>query len=231
MPKNLSTTYKPRHLTPRREGEPSIDLTVGWIEHRALRADMSRLLEVLGDDRADRLTVRRAEAVAKYVNLIVFNTHRHHRIEDNGMWPLLAASSLGEIDLAPFTADHEKLDRLLDALAASADAFAHAPVQERPKLYDSLRAVAELLEDHLGREEQVVFPALERYVSVEDFDRLEKLARREFSPADLTFMGPWMARYASVAERNRALTPSWPYRVILAIGGPSYRRLEGRAFS
>jgi hemerythrin-like domain-containing protein len=216
-------------ITPRGPDEPDVDLTVGWIEHRALRADLARFQELLTGSQT--FDPKRATAVRRYLDAIVFATIRHHSIEDDLFWPLLTATTGGEVDLTPLSADHERLDALLEQLSVQASAFATDPVQGVPALAETVKLLRELLEPHLAHEEAVVFPALAKTVSQADYQNIEKAARKRFTTKDLTFLGPWLARYASTEERDRALTPSWPYKVMIALGGLSYRRLERQVFA
>lgn len=218
-------------ITPRREGDPDIDLTVGYVEHRAIRADLSRLVDVFSE--TETMSQARAQGIRTYLDRLSYAIVRHHRIEDDGLWPLLAASTAGmevPIELDSFSEDHVELDALLERIGESAGRFAVSPAGEVKALGALVRDLRDLLEEHLAREEETIFPAVARYVSQPDYERFEREARKQFSVSDLTFMGPWLARYASAAERDRALAPSWPYRVILALGGPSYRRLERKVF-
>ncbi|RJL35924.1 hemerythrin domain-containing protein [Bailinhaonella thermotolerans] len=217
-----------RQITPRREGEPEVDLTVGHVEHRAIRADLRRLTEALAG--AGEVPRERARAIRVYLDRLIFAIVRHHRIEDEALWPLLAASAPGELELDSLSEDHVRLDALLERVGESAARFAQEPAAERAALHGLVRELRDLLEEHLAEEEATVFPAVARYVSLADYEVFERAARKRFSVGDLTFMGPWLAGYASRAERDRALAPSWPYRVILALGRPSYRRLERRTF-
>lgn len=217
-----------QQITPRRDGDPEVDLTVGYVEHRAIRADLKRLVEAL--EKATAMPHDRSAAIRTYLDRLIFAIVRHHRIEDDGLWPLLAASAGEPLGLEELSEDHVELDALLERVGASAARFATGPEAEGETLSRLVRELRDLLEGHLAREEETVFPAVARYVSKPDYDRFERAARKQFTVGDLTFMGPWMAKYASRAERDRALAPTWLYRVILSLGRPSYRRLERRAF-
>ncbi|MEV0201532.1 hemerythrin domain-containing protein [Nonomuraea sp. NPDC050691] len=220
-------------VTPRREGAPEVDLTVGYVEHRAIRADLLRLVTTLDSPDASRMPVRRAAAVRTYIDHLIFATVRHHSIEDEGLWPLLGAATRAAgvtMDLDEFSADHEVLDALLERAGAEAARFAADPAKGARPLAGTVKELRELLERHLGKEEEVIFPAVTRYVSVEDYQRFELEARKRYSVKDLTFMGPWLAKYASRAERDSTLAPNAFYRTMLALGRFGYRSLECRAF-
>jgi hemerythrin-like domain-containing protein len=220
-------------VTPRREGAPEVDLTVGYVEHRAIRADLLRLVTALDTPGAARMPERRAAAIRTYLDRLIFATVRHHNIEDEGLWPLLAAATREAgvtMDLSGFTEDHEVLDTLLERAGADAARFAADRGAGARPFAETVKELRELLERHLAKEEEIIFPAVVKYVSVEDYQRFELEARKRFSVRDLTFMGPWLAAYASPAERDRTLAPNAFYRMMLALGRPSYRSLERRAF-
>ncbi|MFF5212807.1 hemerythrin domain-containing protein [Streptosporangium sp. NPDC000396] len=222
-----------KQITPRREGDPPVDLTVGLVEHRAIRADLLRLVNLLGDPTAGEMPGRRAQAVRTYIDRLIFATIRHHSIEDNGLWPLLEASSkeAGEpMDLDSFTEDHVELDALLERTGEAAARFAADPGSGAGELASVVTKLRDLLERHLTREEEIVFPGITRYVSNQDYQRFELDARKQFSPRDLTFLGPWLARYATAEERDRVLAPNLFYKIVLSLGGRGYRALERRVF-
>lgn len=104
--------------------------------------------------------------LAQLRDFLVVNLRHHHETEDEDLWPRIVATSPAAADaLGELSAEHERLDEALDALAAvvlSGDADAG-----RPALHEAAVAVRDTVHSHLAHEEPVLFPALREHVTPE----------------------------------------------------------------
>ncbi|WBB71335.1 hemerythrin domain-containing protein [Micromonospora sp. WMMD1128] len=210
------------------------------INHRTMRADTRRLAELAdrvatGQIRYDR---RRAGALRTYVRLLCDGIHHHHRMEDEVLWPVLERSAADEIDLRELSDDHASLDPVLDearaavddlaAVFASGDAGSARVRVAAGRLATVLAHLRDLLDEHIEEEERLVFPVIRRYVSVADWDSVERAVRKGGA---LRFELPRIERYAQpdeLAELKRTAGPV--LRLTLAALRPGFRRREARVF-
>ncbi|WP_245939256.1 hemerythrin domain-containing protein [Actinacidiphila glaucinigra] len=104
--------------------------------------------------------------LAQLRDFLVVNLRHHHETEDEDLWPQIVATSPATADaLGDLSAEHERLDEALDALAAVAlgdDADA-----ARPALHEAAAAVRDTVHSHLAHEEPILFPALREHVTPE----------------------------------------------------------------
>ncbi|MFB7288507.1 hemerythrin domain-containing protein [Actinacidiphila glaucinigra] len=104
--------------------------------------------------------------LAQLRDFLVVNLRHHHETEDEELWPQIVATSPATADaLGDLSAEHERLDEALDALAAVAlgdDADA-----ARPALHEAAAAVRDTVHSHLAHEEPILFPALREHVTPE----------------------------------------------------------------
>jgi hemerythrin-like domain-containing protein len=115
--------------------------------HDTHRRATSLLAEAIARDEAPH------DAVTALRDLVVAMLRHHHESEDEDLWPLLTTAEPSLIDsLATLSGEHERLDGALDRLAADPSPVSAAEVRD-------------LLHEHLGHEEPILFPALRAHVS------------------------------------------------------------------
>lgn len=102
--------------------------------------------------------------ILKRINMHVLKLHQHHGVEDEGFFPefvsmypklMPAFEILGN--------DHEYLNALLDELQIQNDQLARSEEEDKVlagALHDTLKAVTDLLQQHLTDEEDLVIPIL-----------------------------------------------------------------------
>lgn len=207
-----------RALTLRRgPEEPTPDLTDYVVVHRAMTTDMRLLADSAARiaDGREEATPRRAAAMRYYLTGIGAEIRSHHRVEDEDVWPLLAAVADADVaGLVALTGEHDELDPLLDA----ADALVARLPGSAAELAAVLDRLATLLEEHIAAEERDVFPVIRRDIRVADYQRLQERFRGNLSPSTLTFVVPWVVSHATERERAHLLGEApWPLRVILRL--------------
>jgi hemerythrin-like domain-containing protein len=199
--------------------------------HRMMLRDLHRLAataqKIAGGDACD---ARRATAIATWVRHLCHEIHHHHTVEDELTWPLIERSAGSEVDLAVLSEDHAALDPLLDEIRWSVDAFEGRPgIATAERLAAALGRVRDELEEHIGEEERAVFPVIERYVSVKDWEAMEKEIRKGGAP--LTFVLPRFEGVVRPEEKEEVRKLGGPVMALLmALVRPGYQRRERLVF-
>jgi hemerythrin-like domain-containing protein len=227
----MTSTTAPFRVTPRRDGDPIADVLGMRLAHRIMLRDANRLTDLAEQIAAGAvpLDTRRTRAVADYVRDWGHSVHHHHSVEDEILWPVLVDSAGPHVDLSELSDDHAALTPMLDRLQTSGAAFAARPGEDTATaLAVALAELRDTLTEHIGEEEAAVFPVIERYVSVRDWDEVEKRIQKR---AKLSFELPRVIG---------AITPEeWPavsaraglaLRVVIAVLGPPFRRREQLVF-
>jgi hemerythrin-like domain-containing protein len=215
---------------PRTDADPVPDVMGMRLAHRAMLRDADRLTglaeRLATEPTADR---KRADAVARYVRDIADSVHHHHSVEDEVLWPVLAASAGPHVDLTELSDDHAALDPALHRLRAAADAFRARPGEDTATaLAVELAELRDTLTEHIGDEEAAVFPGIERYVSVADWAAVEARIRKR---AKLSFEAPRVLAVATGAERATIEADGGlALKLILAVLVPPFRRRERAVF-
>ena len=225
------TATAPFPVHPRRQGDPVPDVLGMRLAHRIMLRDARRLTDLAEGLAAGtvRPDARRTRAIAAYVRDWGHSVHHHHSVEDEILWPVLVESAGPHVDLSELSDDHAALDPMLDRLRAAVDGYDARPGEDTATaLALALADLRDTLTEHIGEEEAAVFPVIERYVSVRDWDEVEKRIRKR---AKVSFELPRVIG---------AITPEeWPavadraglaLRVVIAFLGPPFRRRERAVF-
>lgn len=198
------------------------------VMHRAMRTDAAALVIAIGalapDDRNG------AAELARWFDAFTHAIEHHHGVEDDLVWPAVNAR------VADFAADAERLQadhRQLDvALGATADAIGRLTLPGRPFTADqraaaaAATALAAVLDDHLDREEAVLFPVLRTQLSDAEMVAIHEQAGKQIGVRGMAWLLPWAADHATDEERARAMAGApRPMRLLLAhIWAPRYDR-------
>lgn len=170
-------------------------------------------------------------AIRDYLVQFGAELHSHHSREDDVAWPVIRASAGTAVDLAPLTEDHTALAPLIDAMVATARAFAADPAAHLASLAASMRELSDLLHEHIPDEERDVLPVVSRYVSVPDWEAVERRMRAGLDLRHLAWVLPWIARLAAPQQLAHVLAKGGPvFRLLLALTRGRYRRREQLIF-
>ena len=143
--------------------------------------------------------------------------HHHHTGEDEGYWPLLARR-VTEAE-RPALVDMEAERHLIDpVLEHCADLFLRLTFDcdqtARRSLARALERAGVLLEDNLAHEEREAIPLMQRYVTPEEDERIEREHFRAGIPLRRVLeVVPWVLHELPVEARER----------VLDLAGPAYR--------
>ncbi|MGV0810362.1 hemerythrin domain-containing protein [Mycolicibacterium boenickei] len=219
-------------VAPRRSGDPEPDLLGITVAHRAMLADLRRLIDlaIAVRDRDVICTPGRARAISRYVELLCDSIHHHHTTEDTVLWPVIQASVGSHLDLSELTEDHAALDPRLDQLRARA-ASLRLSMGDRhvaSLMVIELAELSTLLTEHIEEEECDVFPLITEHVSVADWSAVETTARKG---GRLWFDGPRSLAVMTDDERAQLTGHGGiGLRIVLAVVGFRHRRLDRAVF-
>lgn len=219
-------------VVPRQSGDPEPDLLGITVAHRAMLADLRRLIDlaIAVRDRDVICTPGRARAISRYVELLCESIHHHHSTEDTVLWPVIQASVGSHLDLSELTEDHAALDPRLDQLRARAAAFRLSMGDRHiaALMVIELAELSALLTEHIEEEEHDVFPLITEHVSVADWTAVEATAR---AGGRLWFEGPRAVAVMTDDERAQLVGHGGiGLRIVLAIVAMRYRRLDRAVF-
>ena len=225
-------SLQPVTVTPRQPHDPEPELIGITLAHRAMLTDVTRLVTAvtaIGEGR-QRCSTRRAQAIARYTDLLCESIHHHHTVEDTVLWPVIDACAGGVVDLTELTDDHAALDPRLEIIGHRANAFRIAGDRRTAALLGAeLGDLRNLLTEHIAEEERDIFPVIRQYVSVADWQVVEKTAQRT---GRLTFDGPRMVGAATDDERAALAKEVSPaLRLLLAVLAWRYRKFADEVFS
>jgi hypothetical protein len=179
------------------------------------------------------LTAARAAALRSYVEQLCQEIHAHHDGEDHLIWPVVAASAGSAVDLSGLTEDHGVIDPLLGRARSAAAALGTVPDDRDAacRLAGAMTETFALLDEHIGEEERELFPVIRRFVSVADYEATEAQIRKNITLPHLRWVVPWLAAHATPEETRLVLAKAgFPFRVLLAVTGPGFRRTRREVF-
>jgi iron-sulfur cluster repair protein YtfE (RIC family) len=218
-------------LKARSAGDPQADFTSLVLVHRAIRDDLGRLTACLGEIADQGAPPPRVRAVGRYTAALLAAIRAHHRYEDDIIWPVIAATARQAVDLTPLTDDHQAIEAAVGRAGQALASFTAEPGPGAAGFRASVRALRDLLDEHIADEEQYVFPAIRRYLPADAYRWCEQQIRRQASRPSRRFTVPWLARHARPDELSRLLAArGWPTRILLTATRPAYGRLEHQAF-
>ncbi|AKK28737.1 hemerythrin domain-containing protein [Mycobacterium sp. EPa45] len=225
-------TPQPETVTPRQPHDPEPELIGITLAHRAMLTDVGRLaaaVTAIGEGR-QRCSARRAQAIARYTDLLCESIHHHHTVEDTVLWPVIDACAGDVVDLTELTDDHAALDPRLEIIGHRANAFRVAGDRRTAALLGAeLADLRNLLAEHIAEEERDIFPVIRQYVSVADWQVVEKTAQRT---GRLTFDGPRTVAAATDDERSALAKEVSPVlRLLLSVLAWRHRKFEDEVFS
>ncbi|MBG6133882.1 MULTISPECIES: hemerythrin domain-containing protein [Longispora] len=119
---------------------------------------------------------RRAAELAVHIDTLLVGLHRHHRTEDELLWPKLRERvRIDGLLVDRMTDQHVRVAQLIDGLGVPLAAWRISPeVVRRERLARLLTELALELTAHLDDEEQLILPLAAEHLSVEEWDQLGK---------------------------------------------------------
>lgn len=188
--------------------------------HAAMRRSNERIaaaLSSLDDAAADR---PRARALARWFDGYAGELRGHHTVEDDLFFPALAERVPTYADHADtLTADHHRLDEVIDGLAAALWRLAGTADWAATRV-EALGLAVELrdhLAEHLDLEDQDIVPLFARHFTAAEYEALDKQAIKHMKPKQLLFTVPWLASNVTEEELAKLLADApapirWIYK-------------------
>jgi uncharacterized protein YndB with AHSA1/START domain/hemerythrin-like domain-containing protein len=212
-------------MTP--DAQPA-DTRMMGIVHNALRRDIARAQSAL--TRWPYPDPSQRNAIASHLGWMMQFLHRHHQLEDDGLYPLVrqrvpdAAEILDAMD-----ADHHALLPAIDQLTDTARRYGQNP-SARTELITALDQLSAVMLPHLQREETEMMPVVSAAVTKPEWDAIElAYAVKQLKPAELAFVALWL--FDDATDEDRALARSVvPRPVAWAIETLTTHRYERHAW-
>jgi hemerythrin-like domain-containing protein len=191
------------------DGPTKPDLRIGYLEHRSMRADAARLVELVSA--AQPTDAGRLRALAAWYGRYEDAIHDHHHAEEAVIYPALLERdpSFAEAD-GQLEGQHQVLaDRLqvaresLTGLIGATGGGRWEPEQEEAaKAVVALKAI---VDTHTRNEEAVAFPRYAAHFSAAEYADLNKAAFKLVGVRSFVFAGPWVLDHATPGERAQLL--------------------------
>jgi hemerythrin-like domain-containing protein len=218
------TTTVPTPVPATRPAPAEPDLSGFTLMHRALRSGTRMLAEavdgVARDDVCDRA---RQRGIVSFAVAVLTEVRAHLEREDAALYRLVVVSADEWAGLAPLSADHAELERLLHQAWSALPVFARCASSGAPLLALVLTELAERLAAHLAAEEEIVFPRIRAHVTCTELARCRTRLRAGTSTARLLFLAPWLADQCHPAELRHVLAGADPRgRLLLSLGQKRY---------
>lgn len=204
------------------------DITTYLLVHRALRTCARRLADVSADD--DRQDPRRTRALLRWTEGFVEELHGHHTIEDEVMFPALAAKAPGAAALIARTdADHAAMDVIMGRIAVGLQQLRLGGSARA--LHDAASDLADLLDIHLAFEDEHLIPLFEQHFTGEEYQRLDDGAMALLGISkQAIFTVPFVFSAATPEEFDHVwATAPAPFKVLHLASRGRYRRMTDRA--
>ena len=229
-------TYPDQLMLPGQAAAPGgpVDMQVMYLMHHAFRRDLRKLGAAVPrtpvDDTATWAAL--AERWGRFSEIL----HHHHSGEDAGIWPYLLerAHPAERQTLLDMEAEHALIDPLLQSCGEGFAALAAGGTTElRAALAVRLAEAQQLLGNHLKHEETEAMVILQRHLTPEAWEQIEK---EHFQSKDslgfLLYVVPWLADELPRPVLDAVLAEAGaPMRLINWLGTRlRFRKLERAAF-
>ena len=212
------------------------DMTGMYVMHHAFRRDLAAVTSsVQATPLGDLATW---QALAARWTRFATTLHHHHTAEDTYYWPVLltAVEARGTADdlmeVHAMSEEHADIDPLVTAVGDGLAAVVDHPCEEHRNALDiRLAGLREVLGEHLRHEETVVLPLVQRVMTPEEFQAVEKAIGTSYPVREAPFIVGWAL--AGLPEDARAAMFTMagvPYRLLHALVRRRFERTESRAF-
>jgi len=175
-----------------------LDFTVMYAAHDAFRRDTDRLRDAAAARAAHDPSVRNGWRTFKRQLAI------HHTAEDTVLWPKLRAALVENAgDTAILDAmerEHRDLETLLTAVDEALRDGDHAALTIHAE------DLANTLDDHLEREEELALPLIQSMLTEQDWAAFDKAARRLQGRRGVGVFLPWLLDGTPLSEQRRLLS-------------------------
>ncbi len=117
----------------------------------------------------------RAQVVADHFSLISLSLHAHHCGEDAVLWPRLLTRAPSEVGPVVHLVEgqHQGIDALTAEIESLLSAWRNSTgADDRDELAAALQRLAGALFEHMGLEERLVLPVVEKHIFASEWDAM-----------------------------------------------------------
>ncbi len=229
-----NATHRPQLRLPGQAAAPEgpVDMTIMYVVHHAFRRDLRAFAEAVPRTPVEARDTWRALAQRwEHLSAVL---HHHHTGEDTWLWPFLAerATEDERAMLAAMEAEHAEIDAGLAACDAGFVRLAHhADEDARAGLAVRLCAVREALARHLRHEECDSLPLLQRVMTQEEWEEIDRQLTKQLTVPFLLRTVPWALHELPFEAREHVFgSTGLAHRVMWWLTRSRFERLEARAF-
>jgi iron-sulfur cluster repair protein YtfE (RIC family) len=162
----------------------------------------------------------RARVVAAYIELVNLILHHHHAGEDEVLWPRLLTRAPKEIDPVVHLVEghHRGIEGLLAETEARLGAWTDgASGEDGESLAQTLQRLAVALYEHMGLEERLILPLVERHIFASEWHEIVEHAA-EGVPREIAPVVAGMVMY----EGGPHAVPEQMRTVLAEVAPPAY---------
>lgn len=170
-------------------GNPYANTQAMYAVHSMFRREFALMPGLIGA--VPPVDARRVRAVADHISLMCDMLHHHHAAEDAVLWPRLLARVPKELDTVVHLAEghHQAIDDLLAEVGKRAEAWREDPTADSgSSLALALRRLAVKAFEHMGLEERLVLPLVERHIFASEWAEMEEHAVGAPTPEELVLL-------------------------------------------
>jgi hemerythrin-like domain-containing protein len=152
------------------------------IIHRIFRRQFAEVRALVQQVPGDDAT--RVGAVADHLGFLLDGLHMHHTTEDDLIWPkLLDRAGLDAPLVERMEEQHQQIDASVAEVSAATSAWRSDPTPATSSaLADRIGEFLVVLEGHLGEEEQVVVPLIDRRLTEAEWQEVGQRGFEKFTP-------------------------------------------------
>ena len=165
------------------QGSPYADTKDMYTVHAMFRREYALLPGLVRAVAAE--DKQRARVVADHVRLVSLILHHHHSAEDATLWPALLTRAPREVDpvIQLLEGQHDSLDILLDEVSKRLEGWAvGADSVDGEALAAALQRLVAALYEHMGLEEKLALPLVERYIFAAEWEEMVAAGAADVPP-------------------------------------------------
>lgn len=164
-------------------GNPYADTREMYTVHTMFRREFALLSGLVRSVTAG--DAERAQIVADHIRLVSLVLHEHHSGEDAVLWPKILTRASREIDPVVLLVEghHEAIDALTSEAEVLMSAWTDtAATADGEDLADALDRLAVALYEHMGLEEKLILPLVERHIFASEWEKMVEEGTAQIPP-------------------------------------------------
>lgn len=150
-------------------------ITVLEHEHREIQKVITLMSNLVGEmEQGNECEPSLLGEIVQFMR--IFGEQCHHVKEEKALFSLLESKGVPATGcpIAVLVGEHRRGHELLNELAAASAKHKAGHRDARPAILDSLRALVDLYQQHIWKEEYLLFPMANKVLAAGDYDTLAK---------------------------------------------------------